>query len=95
MLKGMNVIFSLSSLSRRATRQSVLLRPEDLRVEEVNDADNHPGLIGYVRERNYKGMTLDSVVEMEDGKMSWLANSLMKMTPMSTTPLTKSCCDLG
>lgn len=48
---------------------SVLLRPEDLRVEEVNDADNHPGLIGYVRERNYKGMTLDSVVEMEDGKI--------------------------
>ncbi len=48
---------------------NVLLRPEDLRVEEVNDADNHPGLIGYVRERNYKGMTLDSVVEMEDGKI--------------------------
>lgn len=48
---------------------SVLLRPEDLRVEEVNDLDNHPGLIGYVRERNYKGMTLDSVVEMEDGKI--------------------------
>ncbi|HHE6469012.1 TPA: spermidine/putrescine ABC transporter ATP-binding protein PotA [Providencia rettgeri] len=48
---------------------SVLLRPEDLRVEEVNDTDNYPGLIGYVRERNYKGMTLDSVVEMEDGKI--------------------------
>ncbi|RXN71540.1 spermidine/putrescine ABC transporter ATP-binding protein PotA [Providencia rettgeri] len=48
---------------------NVLLRPEDLRVEEVNDADNYPGLIGYVRERNYKGMTLDSVVEMEDGKI--------------------------
>ncbi|MGJ3353949.1 spermidine/putrescine ABC transporter ATP-binding protein PotA [Providencia sp. Je.9.19] len=48
---------------------NVLLRPEDLRVEEVNDAENHPGLIGYVRERNYKGMTLDSVVEMDDGKI--------------------------
>ncbi|GAB1437391.1 spermidine/putrescine ABC transporter ATP-binding protein PotA [Providencia sp.] len=47
----------------------VLLRPEDLRVEEVNDTENYPGLIGYVRERNYKGMTLDSVVEMEDGKI--------------------------
>ncbi len=68
MLKGMNVIFSLSSLSKKGNT-SVLLRPEDLRVEEVNDADNHPGLIGYVRERNYKGMTLDSVVEMEDGKI--------------------------
>ena len=32
----------------------VLLRPEDLRVEEVNDSAQHDGLIGYVRERNYK-----------------------------------------
>lgn len=48
---------------------NVLLRPEDLRVEEVNDTQNYPGLIGYVRERNYKGMTLDSVVEMENGKI--------------------------
>ena len=44
----------------------VLLRPEDLRVEEIND-DNHAE--GYVRERNYKGMTLESVVELENGKM--------------------------
>ncbi len=43
----------------------VLLRPEDLRVEEVNDSAQHDGLIGYVRERNYKGMTLESVVELE------------------------------
>lgn len=47
----------------------VLLRPEDLRVEEIHDSEHVPGLIGYVRERNYKGMTLDSVVEMENGKM--------------------------
>ncbi|RTF86513.1 spermidine/putrescine ABC transporter ATP-binding protein PotA [Serratia marcescens] len=46
----------------------VLLRPEDLRVEEVNDSAQHDGLIGYVRERNYKGMTLESVVELESGK---------------------------
>ena len=48
---------------------NVLLRPEDLRVEEIHDTDNVAGLIGYIRERNYKGMTLDSVVEMENGKM--------------------------
>ncbi|EKT60747.1 spermidine/putrescine ABC transporter ATP-binding protein PotA [Providencia burhodogranariea] len=48
---------------------NVLLRPEDLRVEEVNDTESYPGLIGYVRERNYKGMTLDSVVEMDNGKI--------------------------
>ncbi|WON78487.1 spermidine/putrescine ABC transporter ATP-binding protein PotA [Serratia sp. UGAL515B_01] len=47
----------------------VLLRPEDLRVEEVNDSEQIDGLIGYVRERNYKGMTLESVVELENGKM--------------------------
>lgn len=32
----------------------VLLRPEDLRVEEINDDNHAEGLIGYVRERNYK-----------------------------------------
>lgn len=47
----------------------VLLRPEDLIVEEVHDTEQPAGLIGYVRERNYKGMTLDSVVEMENGKV--------------------------
>lgn len=47
----------------------VLLRPEDLRVEEINDDNEAEGLIGYVRERNYKGMTLESVVELENGKM--------------------------
>ena len=44
------------------------LRPEDLRVEEIHDNEPIAGLIGYVRERNYKGMTLDSEVEMENGK---------------------------
>lgn len=47
----------------------VLLRPEDLRVEEINDDNHAEGLIGYVCERNYKGMTLESVVELENGKM--------------------------
>lgn len=47
----------------------VLLRPEDLRVEEINDHSESDGLIGYIRERNYKGMTLESVVELENGKM--------------------------
>lgn len=48
---------------------NVLLRPEDLRVEEINNDNHIEGLIGYVRERNYKGMTLESVVELENGKM--------------------------
>lgn len=48
---------------------NVLVRPEDLRVEEVHGQAPVEGLIGYVRERNYKGMTLESTVELESGKM--------------------------
>jgi spermidine/putrescine transport system ATP-binding protein len=47
----------------------VLLRPEDLRVVEINHEGEAEGFIGYVRERNYKGMTLESSVELENGKM--------------------------
>ena len=53
----------------KAQKLNVLLRPEDLRVDEINDDNPVEGLIGYVRERNYKGMTLESVVELENGKM--------------------------
>lgn len=53
---------------RLGQKVHVLLRPEDLRVEEIHDNEPIAGLIGYVRERNYKGMTLDSEVEMENGK---------------------------
>ncbi|ORM86386.1 putrescine/spermidine ABC transporter ATP-binding protein [Mixta gaviniae] len=47
----------------------VLLRPEDLRVEEIHDSAAADGLVGFVRERNYKGMTLESTVELENGKL--------------------------
>lgn len=48
---------------------NVLLRPEDLRIEELHaeqTAEN--ALVGYVKDRTYKGMTLDSIVELESGK---------------------------
>ncbi|MGF1733286.1 spermidine/putrescine ABC transporter ATP-binding protein PotA [Photobacterium kasasachensis] len=45
----------------------VLLRPEDIRLEEINNDETANGIVGYVRERTYKGMTLDSVVELESG----------------------------
>ncbi|MEH0834219.1 spermidine/putrescine ABC transporter ATP-binding protein PotA [Pectobacterium cacticida] len=48
---------------------NVLLRPEDLRVEELGDGMQAQGMVGYVRERNYKGMTLESNIELENGKM--------------------------
>ncbi len=49
-------------------RLHVLLRRRSARrrIHHNSDAD---GLIGHVRERNYKGMTLESVVELENGKM--------------------------
>ena len=38
-------------------------------MDEIHHGSEADGLIGYVRERNYKGMTLESVVELENGKM--------------------------
>lgn len=47
----------------------VLLRPEDLRIEYIEDAPDKPGFHGKVRERNYKGKTLDSIIELDNGKV--------------------------
>lgn len=44
----------------------VLLRPEDLRLEEIRESEEK-GIVGHVIERTYKGMTLDSVIELESG----------------------------
>lgn len=46
----------------------VLLRPEDLRIEEISASEAGDGIVGYVRERTYKGKTLDSLLELESGK---------------------------
>ena len=46
----------------------VLLRPEDLRVEYLEDAPEQPGFIGEVLERNYKGKTLDSLIRLANGQ---------------------------
>lgn len=50
-------------------RVKVLLRPEDLRLEDLLDASPVPDrFTGKVVERNYKGMTLDSIIILENGK---------------------------
>lgn len=46
----------------------VLLRPEDLRIEYYEDAPEKPGFIGRIVERNYKGSTLDSVIQLDSGQ---------------------------
>ncbi|QJC29716.1 spermidine/putrescine ABC transporter ATP-binding protein PotA [Enterobacteriaceae endosymbiont of Plateumaris pusilla] len=47
----------------------VLLRPEDLRIKEINNNKYINGLIGYVKDKSYKGMTLESTLELENGKI--------------------------
>jgi spermidine/putrescine transport system ATP-binding protein len=50
-------------------RIKVLLRPEDLRITELKNGISANGrLTGHVIERNYKGMTLDSIILLENGK---------------------------
>jgi spermidine/putrescine transport system ATP-binding protein len=46
---------------------SVLLRPEDLRVEYLEDADENQAFVGKIVERNYKGKTLDSIIRLPSG----------------------------
>ena len=45
---------------------NLLLRPEDLRIYDIDD-ETHTGLLGRVIESNYKGSTLDSIIELQDG----------------------------
>ncbi len=45
---------------------NLLLRPEDLRIYETDDSA-HGGLLGRVIESNYKGSTLDSIIELHNG----------------------------
>nr|WP_198926388.1 spermidine/putrescine ABC transporter ATP-binding protein PotA [Vibrio rumoiensis] len=45
---------------------NVLIRPEDIRIEEIKESEDF-GIVGHVTERTYKGMTLDSIVELESG----------------------------
>ncbi|OLF38612.1 putrescine/spermidine ABC transporter ATP-binding protein [Psychrobacter sp. C 20.9] len=45
---------------------NLLLRPEDLRIYDPRD-NEHSGLLGRVIESNYKGSTLDSIIELANG----------------------------
>ena len=48
-------------------RVNVLLRPEDLRVEYIDDPHESQVITGTVVERNYKGKTLDSIIRLPSG----------------------------
>lgn len=51
---------------KEGDKLQVLLRPEDLRIEEIKESETR-GIVGHVTDRTYKGMTLESVVELDSG----------------------------
>ncbi len=59
-------IYSETALAA-SDRICILLRPEDLRIEEISSDVTSEQLSGHIIERNYKGMTLDSVIQLENG----------------------------
>lgn len=67
MIEGVeSVIYYSKEITVDETLQ-VLLRPEDLRLEEIKE-NVTKGIVGHVIDRTYKGMTLDSIVELESGE---------------------------
>ena len=52
------------------SRVSVLLRPEDLRVEELakSEKPEKGAIFGRVEETTYKGATLESIIVLPSGK---------------------------
>ncbi len=43
----------------------ILLRPEDIVIEELDDNEKSKAIIGHIVDRSYKGMTLESTVALE------------------------------
>lgn len=43
----------------------ILLRPEDIVITELDEGEKSQAIIGYIVDRSYKGMTLESTVKLE------------------------------
>ncbi|MDW6004042.1 spermidine/putrescine ABC transporter ATP-binding protein PotA [Vibrio mangrovi] len=65
-IEGTNAVIYFDKPVMPGQSLQVLLRPEDIRLKEVKETDGE-GITGHVIERTYKGMTLDSVVELTSG----------------------------
>ncbi len=50
----------------------VLLRPEDILIEELDENQSSKAIIGHVADRNYKGMTLESNITLDHNGMTVL-----------------------
>ncbi|EPS3378487.1 TPA: spermidine/putrescine ABC transporter ATP-binding protein PotA [Vibrio cholerae] len=65
-IEGIESIVYYEDQVKAGDKLQVLLRPEDLRIEEIKESEEK-GIVGHVTDRTYKGMTLESVVELESG----------------------------
>lgn len=65
-IEGVESIVYFEDEVKAGDKLQVLLRPEDLRIEEIKESEEK-GIVGHVTDRTYKGMTLESVVELESG----------------------------
>ncbi|OOH92100.1 putrescine/spermidine ABC transporter ATP-binding protein [Pasteurellaceae bacterium 15-036681] len=52
----------------------VLLRPEDIVIEELDENETAKAVIGHISDRTYKGMTLESKVVLDHNNMSVLVS---------------------
>jgi spermidine/putrescine transport system ATP-binding protein len=69
-LDGLHCVLRTDRSFTIGDRLHVLLRPEDLRVEVLPDGAAPPGrLAGAILEKTYKGMTLDTVIRLDNGKI--------------------------
>ncbi|EOV1955377.1 TPA: spermidine/putrescine ABC transporter ATP-binding protein PotA [Vibrio parahaemolyticus] len=65
-IEGVESVVYYDKEAQAGDKLQVLLRPEDLRIEEIKESEEK-GIVGHVTERTYKGMTLDSVVQLDSG----------------------------
>nr|WP_252724460.1 spermidine/putrescine ABC transporter ATP-binding protein PotA [Vibrio hepatarius] len=61
-----SIVYHDKSTTHKGDKLKVLLRPEDLRLEEICESEQK-GIVGHIIERTYKGMTLDSIVQLASG----------------------------
>ncbi|MBE4477916.1 spermidine/putrescine ABC transporter ATP-binding protein PotA [Vibrio parahaemolyticus] len=65
-IEGVESVVYYDKEAQAGDKLQVLLRPEDLRIEEIKESEEK-GIVGHVTERTYKGTTLDSVVQLDSG----------------------------
>ncbi|MDA9556121.1 spermidine/putrescine ABC transporter ATP-binding protein PotA [Vibrio sp.] len=66
-IEGIKATIHYSNVNcKQGDQIQVLLRPEDIKLEEINE-NEQKGITGHVIDRTYKGMTLDSIVELDSG----------------------------